>query len=83
MDGEPPSIDHLLGRLPWFGDLTREHRGEMLSDLAARLVVETTRDEFIEMLETWQTVAHMDAKWSRFGLLRMSGVLEPPPAQDG
>lgn len=78
METNLPPVDSLLGRLPWFRDLSRDHRTEMLSELTARLVVETSREEFVEVLEHWQQVAHGDAKWSRFGMLRKAGLLEPP-----
>jgi hypothetical protein len=73
-----PPLDDVLGKLPWFNELSQSHRGEMLSEITARLAVETSRDEFTELLMYWADVAHMDGKWRRFSQLRTSGVLYPP-----
>ncbi|MFA7249686.1 MAG: hypothetical protein WC273_08650 [Dehalococcoidia bacterium] len=79
MEVGPPLID-VLGRLPWFRDLSHEHRAQMLEDVGARLVVDASREEFTKMLLLWARVAHEDSKWSRLELLRDSGLLNPPRA---
>ncbi len=78
--GNLPELREVLQRLPWFRDLSREHRTEMLSEIVERLILEASREEFTELLQRWALVAHSDVKWSRFELLRESGLLEPPRA---
>jgi hypothetical protein len=80
MEQELPPLQTVLGKLPWFGDLSREHRSELLAEVTERLVVETSRDEFTRLLLRWASVAHDDAKWRRFFQLRETGILEPPAA---
>ncbi len=75
-----PELQEVLQRLPWFRDLSRDHRDELLSDVAARLVVDASREEFAAVLAEWSDIAHRDLKWSRFALLLESGLLEPPRA---
>ena len=75
-----PDLGGVLKRLPWFRDLSREHREEMVAEFVDRLVVNASRDEFTALLLAWSEVAHNDLKWSRFTLLRESGLLEPPRA---
>ena len=78
MEIGPPLVD-VLGRLPWFRDLSRGHRTQMLDEIAARLVVDSSREEFSAMLLEWAKIAHSDTKWARLELLRVSGLLRPPP----
>ena len=80
MDAELPPLTEVLGRLPWFRDLTHEHRATMIAEVGERLVIEGSRDEFTALLRWWAEVAHADVKWARLGLLRHSGLLEPPRA---
>jgi hypothetical protein len=80
MEQELPPLQDVLGKLPWFADLSREHRAELIIEVTNRLVVETSRDEFTRMLLHWASVAHDDAKWRRYFQLRQSGLLEPPAA---
>ncbi len=80
MEQELPPLQSVLGKLPWFADLTREHRGELPGEITERLVVETSRDEFTSLLIHWSDIAHADAKWRRLSQLREAGVLEPPAA---
>ena len=75
-----PELHEVVRRLPWFRDLSHDHRTEMLSELVERLVVEGSREEFTAILAQWSDVAHQDLKWSRLVLLRESGLLEPPHA---
>jgi hypothetical protein len=70
-----PPLDTVLEKLPWFRDLTRLHRDEMLDEVQSHLKIDTTRDEYASLLERWAGVAHGDAKWTRFELLRESGLL--------
>ncbi|RLT35458.1 MAG: hypothetical protein DWI58_19550 [Chloroflexi bacterium] len=77
MEIGPPLVD-VLARLPWFRDLSRDHRAKMLEDVAARLAIESSREEFTEVLIEWSRVAHHDTKWARLELLRNSGLLHPP-----
>ncbi|MEI7924651.1 MAG: hypothetical protein WCI61_00455 [Chloroflexota bacterium] len=77
MEIGPPLAD-VLGRLPWFRDLSREHRAQLLDEVAARLAVDASREEFTEMLLEWSLIAHTDTKWARLELLRHSGLLVPP-----
>ena len=74
MEIGPPLAD-VLGRLPWFRDLSRDHRAQMLDEVAARLAVDASREEFTTMLLDWAQVAHNDTKWARLELLRQSGML--------
>ena len=77
MDLELPPLTDVLGRLPWYRDLSAEHRGEMLTEIGDRLVTRTSREEFARLLEHWSSIAHHDAKWARFRLLHESGMLSP------
>lgn len=72
---EIPSVTELLDRLPWFRDLTAEHRREMVEQVNARMGVDTTREHYATLLERWSAVAHTDQKWARFEILRESGIL--------
>ena len=76
MEIGPPLAD-VLGRLPWFRDLSRDHRAQMLDEVTARLSVDASREEFTDMLLVWAQVAHSDTKWARLELLRHSGLLAP------
>src|SRR5690606_39176483 len=78
-----PPLDDVLGRLPWFSDLSQDHRGELLAEIARRLAVETSRAEFTALLLQWADVAHIDAQWRRFEQLRQSGILRPPDRAPG
>ena len=80
MEEELPPLQDVLDKLPWFGDLSREHRSQLLGEVADRLVVETSRDEFTALLIHWAEIAHHDAKWRRYVQLRDSGILNPPAA---
>ena len=73
-------LTEILGRLPWYRDLTFEHRQQMVAEVAARLAVDGSRDEFTALLLRWSELAHVDVKWARLKLLRQSGLLEPPRA---
>jgi hypothetical protein len=75
-----PRLDEMLQRLPWFRDLTREHRSDLLAEVVDQLVVDASSEEFTALLVAWSAIAHRDLKWSRFALLRESGLLEPPAA---
>ncbi|MDA0353549.1 MAG: hypothetical protein O3A10_15270 [Chloroflexi bacterium] len=77
MDSNLPPLTDVLGRLPWYGQLTDEHRASMLAEFSDRLLATTSREEFTRRLRAWSTVAHEDAKWSRFRLLQDSGLLPP------
>jgi hypothetical protein len=77
MDSKLPPLTEVLGRLPWYGQLTDEHRSEMLAEFSDRLLMTTSRDEFTSRLRVWASVAHEDAKWARFRLLQDSGLLPP------
>lgn len=70
----PPVID-LLTKLPWFRDLTEEHRSQMVAEITSTMRHATTREQYATLLEIWADVAHADAKWARFALLRESGLL--------
>ena len=78
METELPRLTDLLGRLPWFDDLTDRHRDELLAEVTTRLISDGPEDDFRTLLEQWEHVAHVDAKWSRFTLLKHSGLLDPP-----
>ena len=60
MEIGPPLVD-VLARLPWFRDLSRDHRAKMLEDVAARLAVESSREEFTEVLLEWSRVSSCSA----------------------
>ena len=80
MEIGPPLVD-VLARLPWFRDLSRDHRAKMLEDVAARLAVESSREEFTDVLLDWARIAHSDTKWARLQLLRDSGLLQDSPGR--
>lgn len=73
----PPPLDDVLSKLPWFTDLTWDHRERMIEDVSERLIGDTTRDEFTDLLLYWASIAHDDAKWVRLRMLRESGMLVP------
>jgi hypothetical protein len=77
MDSNLPPLTDVLGRLPWYGQLTDEHRADMLEEFSDSLLALTSRDEFTKRLRAWSTIAHDDAKWARFRLLQDSGLLPP------
>ena len=72
---DAPTIPELLSRLPWFRDLNADHRREMIEQINARMALETSREHYAALLESWSEVAHLDQKWARFELLRESGLL--------
>lgn len=78
MEIGPPLAD-VLSRLPWFRDLSRDHRAQMLEEVAARLAVDASREEFTTVLLGWADVAHQDTKWARLELLKRCGLLRPNP----
>ncbi len=80
MDGKLPPLTEVLGRLPWYGQLSDVHRADMLAEFSDRLLATTSRAEFTQRLRAWSTIAHDDAKWSRFRLLQDSGLLPPTKA---
>ena len=73
----PPPLDNVLAKLPWFTDLTWDHREHMIEDVSERLISDTTRDQFTDLLLYWAGIAHDDLKWSRLRMLRESGTLVP------
>ena len=75
MDRVLPPLEDVLGKLPWYVDLTQQHRGDLLFEVQSRLGGNASREEYAELLEQWALVAHRDAKWARFELLRESGLL--------
>jgi hypothetical protein len=75
---EAPTIPELLSRLPWFRDLNADHRREMIEQVNARMALETSREHYAALLESWSAIAHLDQKWARFELLRESGLLNTP-----
>ncbi len=76
MEPAPPLVD-VLQRLPWFRDLSREHRAQLLDEVTERLVVGASREEFTTILLEWARIAHSDTKWARLELLQQSGLLRP------
>ena len=77
MSEKLPPLTEVLERLPWYGQLSDEHRASMLEEFSDRLLATTSREEFTKRLRAWATVAHDDAKWARFRLLQESGLLPP------
>ena len=77
MDSNVPPLTEVLGRLPWYGQLTEEHRADMLEEFSDRLLAMTSREEFTSRLRVWAAIAYTDAKWARFRLLQDSGLLPP------
>ena len=73
---DAPTVDELLGRLPWFRDLTPPHRREMIEEINARMALSTTREYYADLLEKWAGYAHIDQKWARFEILREAGLLQ-------
>ncbi len=74
---DAPPIDELLGRLPWFRELTSAHRREMVEEISSRMTHETSREHYAAMLQKWAERAHIDQKWARFEVLREAGLLTP------
>jgi hypothetical protein len=72
---EAPEVTELLARLPWFRDLSKDHRRQMIEQITQSMDAATSRDEYTTLLEQWAVVAHIDQKWARFELLRESGLL--------
>lgn len=74
---DAPPIDELLGRLPWFRELSASHRREMIEEITSQMGQETTREHYASLLEKWADRAHVDQKWARFEVLREAGLLAP------
>ncbi len=70
-----PSLQPILAKLPWYGDLAPRHRDDMLDEVQDLMVAGTTRPIYAKLLERWAEVAHSDLKWAKFELLRISGIL--------
>ena len=70
-----PPLSDVLGRLPWYAQLSEAHRADMLAEFSDQLLMNTSRNEFTRRLRAWADIAHFDAKWSRFQLLQQSGLL--------
>lgn len=75
MKNELPPLADVLAKLPWFYDLTSANRSRLLDEVNERLVSDSTREQFESVLDRWAVTAHVDAKWSRFEVLRESGLL--------
>lgn len=75
MEPNVPPLSDVLGRLSRYAQLTEEHRADMLAEFSDQLLMNTSREEFTRRLRAWADIAHFDAKWSRFQLLRESGLL--------
>ena len=75
MKDELPPLADVLAKLPWFYDLTSANRSRLLDEVTERLVINSTREEFESVLDRWSLTANVDAKWSRFEVLRESGLL--------
>ena len=80
MDAELPPLSRPLGRLPWFWELTPEHRSELATRFAELVVLSASDAAFTALLERWALSARQDMKWSRLELLRQAHELEPPRA---
>lgn len=70
-----PELEPILAKLPWYGDLMPDHRGEMLCEVERLMAAGTTRDRYQALLERWADIAHVDLKRAKFELLRASGIL--------
>lgn len=86
MNSETTRLEHVLGKLPWYGNLTSLHRDQLTAEIAALMDEGSTRAGYAALLERWSVAAHGDEKWSRYELLRASGLFthdpladEPPP----
>jgi hypothetical protein len=77
MEIDVTPLTDALAKLPWYRDLTDGHRGELLDKVAALMSRTSQRAEYEGLLRHWSTVAHDDAKRSRFRLLHDSGLLRP------
>lgn len=77
MDDTLPPLKKVLAKLPWFGDLTSQHREQLLSGVQGLMVEGSTRDEYEALLVRFAVVAHTDAKWGRLELLRERGLFAP------
>ena len=74
-EGRLPELEPILVKLPWYGDLVPDHRGEMLNEVELMMTAGTTRDVYEKLLRRWAEVAHVDLKRAKFELLRASGIL--------
>lgn len=77
MEIDVTPLTEALGKLPWYRDLTDGHRDDLLGAVTALMSRTSQRVEYEALLRHWSTVAHDDAKRSRFRLLRDSGLLRP------
>ena len=75
MGTSPRSLPDILDRLPWFEDLTEDHQVELMNVTADHIALGSPLSEFVDVLLHWSEVAHGDAKWTRFGMLRETGIL--------
>ena len=83
MEPNMPPLSDVLGRLPWYAQLSEEHRTDMLAEFSDQLLMNTSRNEFTRRLRAWADIAHFDAKWSRFQLLQESGLLPVADEAEG
>ncbi len=56
---------------------SQQSQDRFARQVAARLAVDASREEFTDMLLGWAEIAHRDTKWARLELLRHSGLLRP------
>ncbi len=77
MDSTVPPLKKVLAKLPWFDELTAEHSDDLLDRLQELMFEGSTRDDYESLLIRFAEVAHTDAKWGRFAVLRENGLCTP------
>ena len=79
MGTTPRSLPDILDRLPWFDDLSEDHQIELIDVTADHIAIGSPLSEFVDVLLHWSEVAHADAKWTRFAMLRETDILSEDP----
>ncbi|HJM89367.1 MAG TPA: hypothetical protein QF624_07035 [Dehalococcoidia bacterium] len=82
MNSETVRLERVLGKLPWYGNLTSLHRDHLMAEVAALMDEGSTRAGYAALLERWSVAAHSDEKWARYELLRASGIFNHDPLPD-
>jgi hypothetical protein len=77
MDSTLPSLETVLSKLPWYGDLTEEHRDDLSSSVEELMADGSTRGQYEALLVHFGSIAQVDARWARFDLLRESSHFAP------
>jgi hypothetical protein len=68
MNSETTRLHLVLGKLPWYGNLTALHRDQLMAEVSALMEEGSTRAGYAALLERWSVAAHGDEKWARYEL---------------